>query len=304
MVIVMTHPQPFALIGAPIDSVGGAGGTELSPGVLRAVADWSRVTRIDRGDLLETIRNRERDPASGIVGSDQVIAVTRALRREIAAAFRDGQRPVLLGGCCTQVVGAIAGMRDVLGRVGVAYLDGHLDLYDGVTSPTGEGADMPLATLLGRGPETWMNAADSACLHPEDVALIGPRDYEDAASRGSVLPEDFAPEIPLWTHEDIRADGGFKVAEQVRARFEGQGLPFWLAIDIDIVNPKIFPATDYLQPDGLSWADFASLVKGLAASPQLMGLSVACYNPEKDLGYHSGRRLAALLVEALEVRRQ
>lgn len=296
----MTYSQPFALIGAPIDSVGGAGGTELSPGVLRSVADWSRVTRIDRGDLRETIRDRHRDAATGIVGSDEVIAVTRALRREIAAAFREGQRPVLLGGCCTQVVGAIAGMRDVLGRVGIAYLDGHLDLYDGATSPTGEGADMPLATLLGRGPAPWMAAADGICARPDDIALIGPRDYEDAASRGSILPEDFMPEMPLWTHEDIQAEGGANVAAEVRSRFEGAGLPFWLAIDIDIVNPEIFPATDYLQPDGLSWADFASLVKGLAASPRLMGLSVACYNPEKDHGYQHGRRLAGLLVESLE----
>ena len=302
--MTMTHSQPFALIGAPIDSVGGAGGTELSPGVLRSVADWRRVTRIDRGDLHETIRDRERDPETGIVGSDQVIAVTRALRREIAAAFRDGQRPVLLGGCCTQVVGAIAGMRDVMGRVGVAYLDGHLDLYDGVTSPTGEGADMPLATMLGRGPEAWMAAADGICLRPEDVALIGPRDYADAASRGSILPEDFSPPMPIWTHDDIRAEGGAYVAKHVRSRFEAEDLPFWLAIDVDILDTGAFAATDYLQPNGLTWSEFSSLVKGLAASPQLMGLSVACYNPEKDLGYHHGRRLAALLVESLEANAQ
>lgn len=296
----MFSANPFTLIGAPIDSVGGAGGTELSPGILREAADWRRVTRRDWGDIPNTIRDRRRDSETGIIGSDEVIAVTRTLRREIAEIYGKGQRPILLGGCCTQVVGALAGMRDALGRIGVAYLDGHLDLYDGITSPTGEGADMPLATALGKGPAAWMQAAGGASLRPEDVALIGPRDHDDAAGRGSVLPADFTPAVTMWTHDDIHVDGGAHVARHARSKFEQAALPFWLAIDVDILDPQIFPATDYLQPDGLTWADFASLVKGLAASPQFMGLSVACYNPEKDPGYHAGRRLAALLVDALE----
>ncbi|WP_374374273.1 arginase family protein [Dongia sp.] len=296
----MSSPKPFTLIGAPIDSVGGAGGTELSPGILRAMADWRRVSGEDRGDVPDMIRDRRRDGETGIIGSDEVIAVTRTLRREIADLYGKGRRPILLGGCCTQVVGALAGMRDALGCIGVAYLDGHLDLYDGETSPTGEGADMPLATALGKGPAAWMAAAGGASLRPEDVALIGPRDHDDAASRGSVLPADFTPAVAMWTHDDIHVDGGSHVAQHVRSKFEAAARPFWLAIDVDILDPEIFPATDYLQPDGLSWENFANLVKGLAASPQLMGLSVACYNPEKDPGYHAGRRLAGLLIDALE----
>jgi arginase len=296
----MFSAKPFTLIGAPIDSVGGAGGTELSPGILRAAADWRRVTNHDRGDVPNAIRDRHRNGETGIVGSDEVIAVTRALRREIAETTKDGRRPILLGGCCTQVVGALAGARDALGRVGVAYLDGHLDLYDGVTSPTGEGADMPLATMLGRGPAAWGDAAGGASLLPEDVALVGPRDHDDAASRGSILPADFSPALALWTNRDIHADGGAHVAQQVRSKFDASAIPFWLAIDVDILDPAVFPATDYLQPDGLAWEDFASLVRNLAASPQLMGVSVACYNPEKDPGYQVGRRLAALLVDSLK----
>jgi arginase len=299
----MSQLMPFALIGAPIDSVGGAGGTELSPGVLRALGRWTRVTSLDRGDITETIRDRVRDAQTGIVGSDDVLAATTALRTEIAAAYGAGQRPVLLGGCCTQVVGALAGMRDALGQIGVAYLDGHLDLYDGTTSPTGEGADMPLVTALGRGPAAWIAAAGGASLRSEDVALIGPRDHDDAASRGSLLPADFSPALAMWSHDDIRASGGADVAEHVRSKFAETARPFWLAIDVDILNPLVFPATDYLQPDGVSWDNFASLVRGLAQSPHLMGLSVACYNPEKDPGYHHGRRLAELLVDSLEGQR-
>lgn len=293
---------PFALIGVPIDSVGGAGGTELSPASLRASGDWRGVVADDRGDLDIRIRDRTRDPATGIVGSADVIRTTEELRREVARCLRDGYRPILLGGCCTQVVGAMAGARDVLGRVGVAYLDGHLDLYDGVTSPTGEAADMPLAVMLGKGPAAWIDAAGGASLLSDDVALLGPRDVEDAASRGSLLIEDFAPTIPLWTNLDITAEGPAKVAREVTAEFAAQSRPFWLAVDVDIVDQSVFPATDYLMPGGLDWETFATLFSGLAKSPQLLGISLACYNPEKDSGLSDGKRLAELVIRSLEDR--
>jgi arginase len=294
--------SPFALIGVPIDSVGGAGGTELSPASLRANANWARVITDDRGNLNIHIRDRVRDPATGIVGSADVIHTTKVLRAEIARCLRDGYRPILLGGCCTQVVGAVAGARDVLGRVGVAYLDGHLDLYDGATSPTGEAADMPLAALLGRGSAPWIDAAGGASVAPDDIALLGPRDVEDAAGRGSLLPEDFSPAIPLWTNLDIVAEGPAKVAGDVVAKFAATDRPFWLAVDVDIVDQTAFPATDYLMPGGLSWDIFATLFNGLARSPQLMGISLACYNPEKDAGLRDGKRLAELIIQALEDR--
>ena len=293
---------PFALIGVPIDSVGGAGGTELSPASLRANGNWRRVVADDRGDLDIRIRDRVRDPVTGIVGTADVIRTTEILRTEIARCIREGFRPILLGGCCTQVVGAMAGARDALGRVGVAYLDGHLDLYDGVTSPTGEAADMPLAAMLGKGARSWVDAAGGASVQPEDIALLGPRDVEDAASRGSLLPEDFTPAIPLWTNEDIAAEGASRVGRDVANGFEAANRPFWLAVDVDIVDQSVFPATDYLMPGGLNWEAFATLFKELAKSPQLLGISLACYNPEKDSGLRDGKRLAELVIQSLEDR--
>jgi arginase len=292
--------MPFAVIGVPIDSIGGAGGTELSPAALRSQGDWARLTGVDKGDLPINIRDRERHPVTGIVGTHDVVHVTEILRRDVAACLREGYRPILLGGCCTQVVGALAGVRDAVGRAGVAYLDGHLDLYDGKTSPTGEAADMPLAAVLGHGAKSWIDAAGGATVAPGDIARLGPRDVEDAARRGSILPEQFTPAIPLWTNEDISAEGAAKVAAEVRAKFESEAVPFWLAIDVDIIDQAAFPATDYLMPGGLDWEAFGALVKGLAASPQLLGVSVACYNPEKDQGLRDGKRLADLLISSLK----
>ena len=74
--------------------------------------------------------------------------------------------------------------------MGLAYLDGHLDLYDGQTSTTGEPADMPISVITGNGPAAWSADIGAPLVGPGQLALLGQRDRDEAAEYGSVLPED------------------------------------------------------------------------------------------------------------------
>jgi arginase len=95
------------------------------------------------------IVGRERDPATGVLGWRSVAEVSDVVRTRVGGLAAAGLVPVLAGGCRTLRAGA----RDALGPIGLAYVDGHLDLYDGQTSPTGEAADMPVAVIAGLGPK-------------------------------------------------------------------------------------------------------------------------------------------------------
>ncbi len=181
-------PADFTYLGVPIDSVGRAGGTEHGPGKLRELG-LAEVVGGDAGDLDVRIRGEVRDPVTGILGSADVLSTTAAIREATAAALSSGERPFLVGGCCTELPGALAAARDVLGRTGVAYLDGHLDLSDGVTSPTGEAADMPLSVALGRGPAAWVDVCGGASARVEDVVPIGFRDPDEVPTFAQIAPE-------------------------------------------------------------------------------------------------------------------
>ena len=98
-----------------------------------------------------------------------------------------GARPLVLGGCCSLVPGALAGLRDAAGAVGVAYVDGHVDVYDGQSSPTGEAADMPMGVAFGFAPQAWVDAAGGASVAPADVAVLGARDPEEAQDIAGLL---------------------------------------------------------------------------------------------------------------------
>src|ERR1700750_1074948 len=96
-------------IGVPIDSVGRSGGTESAPATLRELGLTEALRAHDEGDLAVRIRGETRDPVTGIVASDDVLATTRAVRSAVAASLEAGQRPFLIGGCCAELPGALAG---------------------------------------------------------------------------------------------------------------------------------------------------------------------------------------------------
>lgn len=74
---------------------------------------------------------------------------------------------------------------------------------------------------------------------------------------------------------------------------------FWLHLDVDVLDMDIFPATDYLDPNGMSWDELRAVLTPLGRAEGLLGMSLGCFNPEKDLDGSCGVLLADLLCEVL-----
>ena len=283
----------FAAIGVPIDSVGRAGGTEHAPAALRDLGLLDAIGARDAGDLPVRIRGDRRDPDSGVVAIEDVLATTSAIRASIRGAVAGGERPFLLGGCCAELPGALAGARDAIGRVGLAYVDGHLDLYDGVSSPTGEAADMPVAVALGFGPATWVESCGGASVDGSDVAILGFRDLKESLADGMRDPSTVEG-LRLADADEVRgAPAG--VGRDVAATLTAGPGRFWFHLDVDVLDELVFPATDYLFAGGLTWEELQPLLGPLLSSPALLGASIGCYNPEKDTDGRDGRRLVESL---------
>jgi arginase len=284
------------LLGVPIDSVGRSGGTEHGPAALRehGLVD---VVGEDGGDLDVRVRGEDRDPRTGILGSPDVLRMTAVVRTAVRDAIARGHRPFLAGGCCAELPGALAGARDAVGRVGLAYLDGHADLYDGDTSPTGEAADMPISVILGLGPHAWTDAAGGAGAAPENVAVLGTRDLVESLADG--MRDPAATGIDHRDVEALRREGPAVTGAAIARRLAGSPGRFWLHLDVDVLDQDVFPATDYLMPGGLDWIELGEVMRPLASSPALIGASVACYNPEKDPDGSCGRALVEAWREAL-----
>jgi arginase len=291
----------WSVLGVPIDSMGApAGGppygTEEAPAALRRRGLVARLDAHDLGDLDVRVTGPERDPESGLVGWPSLGTTTARIRSAVAGALDEGRRPLLLGGCCALVMGAVAGARDARGRVGVVSVDGHVDVYDHHSSPTGEGADLPMAALRGRGwPGLLRELGPGSVVAAGDAVVLGARDDDERADVGD-LPERLGVVVDdRWS---VGTDPQAAAGRAVR-RFAADAVPYWVHLDVDVLDEQVFPATDYLMPGGLDLAELAALLGPLGRDEGLLGFSVGCYNPSKDPTGHDGDALVELLVEAL-----
>ncbi len=290
--------RTWTVLGVPIDSVGAPDGgplfgTELAPETLRSVGIVDRLGAHDAGDVDARITGPSRDAVTGLVGGTTVAPVVDAVRRSTRDLLADGARPLVLGGCCTLLVGAFPAAADVLGPIGLAYLDGHYDVYDHTTSPTGEVADMPVALLLGRGEPGLLAASAPPSLTAERLRVLGARDTEEWADVADLVT---SLALPAYDVDTIRSDPAGVGAATAEA-LGGNG--FWLSLDVDVLDEAAFPATDYLMPGGLSLDELHAVMSPLGRDERCLGASIACYNPTKDPGLAHGRALTDLLVDVL-----
>ena len=279
------------LIQAPVDSSGDGRGEEHAPAALLAAG---LLERIDVDAMVESdarIRDPSRDPATGVIGADQIRHAAEAIASDVRAALEGGRMPLVVGGDCTLLLGVFLG---VARRTGLWFVDGHADFFDGETSQTGEAADMELAVLTGHGPPGLLPGND-LLVAPAAVALLGHRPDElgpDTATENARID----PDIFALTSVQIRELGPRSVAEDVASRSSG---PAWLHVDLDVLDERVMPAVSYPQSLGLDWPELVELVQPLAAAPHLVGLSIGDLNPDLDPDGEHARRTVDALAEIL-----
>jgi arginase len=279
----------LAIVDAPIDCSGAGRGEEHAPAALRAAGLVERVRARDAGEADARIRDTQRDPDTGVVGAVEVRRASMAIASRVHEVLEARERPLVLGGDCTLLLGVF---QAVPRGSGLWFVDGHADFFDGESSPTGEAADMDLAILTGHGPPGLLER-DGPLLEPAAVVVLGHRPAElhpDVARENARLD----PAIHALTAPEVRERGAARVGTDAAARLAER--PAWLHLDLDVLDGGVLPAVSYPQSLGLDWDELVALVQPLVAAPNLLGVSVADFNPDRDAdGTHAAR-----VVEALE----
>ena len=279
----------FAVVDAPLDCSGAGRGEERAPAALRAAGLVERLRGRDAGEADARIRDTRRDRDTGVVGAVEVRRASRAIASRVRELLEARERPFVLGGDCTLLLGVFQALPR---GSGLWFIDGHADFFDGESSPTGEAADMDLAILTGHGPPGLLER-DEPLLEPGAVVLLGHRPDEfhaDVARENARLD----PAVHALTTPDVRGRGPASAGTDAAARLAEH--PAWLHIDLDVLDEGVLPAVSYPQPLGLDWDELVALVRPLVAASNLLGVSVADFNPDRDAdGTHASR-----VVEALE----
>jgi arginase len=296
---VISAAGQWTLVGAPLDSSGAGRGERNAPSALRAAGLVGALGAWDAGDADTVLSDATRDPVTGVIGLSGLVHASQVLRSTLRALLSSGTRPLVVGGDCTILLGILAAMRDEhASRIGLWFLDGHADFYDGSTSPTGEGADMELAIATGHGPAGLVDLIQPPLVAARDVVLLGHRraeDDADIAEELGFLPADLF-HVDATTIAEI---GAAQVGQEAERRLASAVERAWLHLDLDVLDTHALPSVTYRQPRGLDWHDLSAMMAPLLASPVLAGVSVADYNPDRDPDKRYARRIVGFLADIL-----
>jgi arginase len=283
--------------GAPLDSAAAGEGEERAPDALRSAALVERLGARDVGDVTSVLRPPVRDERTGIIAFESVVDASAAITAAVGRALSRDERPLLLGGDCSLLVGVAGGVRRAGREAGLCFIDGHADYYDGDSSPTGESADMDLAIVHGQGPEALAAIEGRPPLiSPRRTVLLGHR------------PANLDPDVAIERHRvpatvkqldapRIREIGPAPAARQSLEHLRGSD-SLWIHLDLDALDETELPAVSYPQPQGLSWSELDELLAILVAEGRPIGLSVADFNPDLDRDGAHANRIVELLVRA------
>lgn len=235
------------------------------------------------------------DPGHPTARNAGVVAcAVRATADEMTRALREGFT-IVIGGDCTLVVGALAGARAALGRpVGVVYVDANADLNTPETSPSGFLAGMALSLALGRGPKELIAPLGVApVLAADHVALVGFRDL-DPGERDAI--GDLGLALPAVAARRIGMRGAAALALEGIANEDG---PVLVHLDVDAIDYAEMPVKDAVGGAGMTIAEVSDLITALVASPRVVALHIAEFNPARDPDGVHARKVIALLVRAV-----
>ncbi len=121
----------------------------------------------------------QRAAGSGLLNERALLQMVDSLYRRVRASLSAARFPFVYGADCSVLLAAVPAVRDIAGRAGLLFVDGHEDATPMDLSLSGEAANMEIALLLGltgeRAPQPLRDRLPA--LAPGAIAMLGPRDH-------------------------------------------------------------------------------------------------------------------------------
>jgi arginase len=202
----------------------------------------------------------------------------------VEQAAAQGRFPLVVGGDCAVLLGALAGLRRS-GPLSLIHVDGHSDFrhpgnYDAKTMQSAV-AGMDLALATGRGDPLMTGWPDvPAPLVPDaQVVQIGEREGRGPGFIWADVNDTAFNRIDVF---DARERGAEAVMASAFATVGQQDWPFFLHFDVDVLDQTIMPAVDSPGSPGIDPAELRIILARLIADRRCAGMTVTIFDPDLD----------------------
>ena len=282
--------------GAPFDLGGARQGSRLGPDALRLAGITTSLFKelklegIDRGNIEVDLTA---EPGPGLPYAQPVSKALAKLRQATKEVLARGNFPIMLGGEHSMSAGPISALVDNYGdKLGILWIDAHVDMNTPDKSPSQNIHGMPLALLCGFSSGVdgefnadWKLLQDSVVnthLNPANICWFGLRDVDlgerERARMGCSI-----------TMHDIDRDGVLGCWNRIHQYLKDRGCEYlYVSLDVDAMDPILAPGTGTAVRGGLSYREAHFLAELLYSTIQrdqsycLVGLDVVEVSPIHD----------------------
>lgn len=290
------------ILGVPMDLGSGRRGVDMGPSAIRiaGVADKLKELGnkiVDDGDL--DIKNMEEIRVGDTRARylKEIARASRILARHTETIIAKGHFPLVLGGDHSIAIGSISGIAACAHKkrkkLGVLWVDAHGDMNTPSTSPSGNIHGMPLATLLGFGPNELKTVGGNfRKVDPKHVALVGVRSLDEGERR---FIEQTG--VHVYTMHDIDRQGIHRIMKKALGKVT-QGTDYLhISFDLDAVDPTVAPGVGTPVKGGLDYREAHLIMELIFESKRMTSLELVEVNPILD-EHNTSAEFAVELVQS------
>lgn len=293
--------KTISLIGAPTDVGASVKGAGMGPDALRVAGlvqalEARDLAVIDHGNL-HGPANPWQAPVNGLRHLNEAIDWNQAVYNEVSSALQAGHMPMMLGGDHCLAIGSISAVakhcKDHGKKLRVLWFDAHADSNLSTISPTGNIHGMPVACLMGHGPEQLI--AYGGCtpaIQADEIRQIGIRSVDDGERQ---FIHDMG--IPVFDMRYIDEHGMRAVMLKALEGID-QNTHLHVSFDLDCLDPDIAPGVGTAVLGGPTYREAQLCMEMIADTGLLGSLDVVELNPALDLRNQTAI-LAVDLIESL-----
>ena len=214
----------------------------------------------------------------------EISASSRNTFAAVTAILEAGETPILLGGDHSVAIGTFSAISSYFRQkdqdVGLIWFDAHADINTPETSTSGNIHGMPLAVLLGEGPQELVELGGfTPKLNKKFFAHVGARDL-DAGERDRIRSHGLRDQF--FTMSDIDKRGMLAcVRDAIAVASQAPG-GFAVTFDVDCIDPRFAPGSGTLVRGGTTYREAHLALEVIAEHGWLRSFEIVEVNPMLD----------------------
>jgi arginase len=294
-------PRQIRILGAPLDLGQSRRGVDMGPSAVRVAGLEARLESLghrvsDGGNVPVAIAETSNAGEANAKYLREIAESCERVAGMVLQTLEEGITPLILGGDHSVAAGSVSGVAEFYRRhnqtVGLLWIDAHADINTPETSPSGNVHGMPLAALLGLGPDMLSDILGwRPKIAPENAVLIGVRDI-DKTEKENIRRAGIGE---VYTMRDIDERGMRTVMEEA-LRAAGRGTAgYHVSLDMDWIDPEDAPGVGTPVRGGATYREAHLAMEILADHGRLLSFETVEVNPVID----EHNRTAALAVELI-----